>query len=413
MAASIEFAQHVRDALKNLYAPVQLEMHPLLRLLGAAAGPSETRGQRLRELLIEAIERLRPDESVPFGDSSWFGYRVMRARYIEACHPAEVCNELGMSQTTFYRYHHDALCAITNILWDGWAAAPESEPHSGVSAEMGAPAIEQEAIRVARSSVRQRLDLVELLHDVVGMIKPLLAQAGISLHLDVPSLLPSTYANPAMMRQILVNVLSEAADLASGGSLTLAIHLDERGTIWCVYPVDVSQLDEIIGTGRQGLAVSHGLLQVYGGHLWRHIDDQGPGRIVFSLPTLNPPNILIIDDNQELVGLYQRYLSERDYLVYTAADRPTIRKCLAEMRPDVIMLDVLMPNEDGWSILRHFKSLPETKDVPIVICSVLDQPRLALALGADAVLQKPVLQERLLEMVGMLLEREGRSAPGY
>lgn len=70
------------------------------------------------------------------------------------------------------------------------------------------------------------------------------------------------------------------------------------------------------------------------------------------------------------------------------------------------LLDVLMPNNDGWQILEWLRAEPSTSTVPIVVCSVLDQPHLAFALGAQAVLQKPVTQADLLKTVHRLLSQD-------
>ena len=79
---------------------------------------------------------------------------------------------------------------------------------------------------------------------------------------------------------------------------------------------------------------------------------------------------------------------------------------LAKASPDVILLDVLMPQLDGWDILQQLKTRPETQHVPVVICSVLSQPRLAVALGAADVLRKPISAEALLTTIRRLLGRE-------
>ena len=74
--------------------------------------------------------------------------------------------------------------------------------------------------------------------------------------------------------------------------------------------------------------------------------------------------------------------------------------------PAVVVLDVLMPEDDGWQILQYFKALPEESAIPpVIICSVLSQPALALALGAEKVLTKPIDEEVLVCAVQELLNR--------
>jgi Amt family ammonium transporter len=71
--------------------------------------------------------------------------------------------------------------------------------------------------------------------------------------------------------------------------------------------------------------------------------------------------------------------------------------------PGAILLDVVIPGRDGWELLLELKQLPSTRDIPVIICSVLDEPAVAIALGAAAYLQKPIDQDRLLAALNPLL----------
>jgi CheY-like chemotaxis protein len=110
-----------------------------------------------------------------------------------------------------------------------------------------------------------------------------------------------------------------------------------------------------------------------------------------------PQTLLVIDDNRGFVDLFQRYLAASAWHVIGATDGAAARQALAEARPAVIVLDVMMPKEDGWELLMALKAAPETRDIPVVICSVLTEPQLAVTLGAAAYLPKPVTQQALLQ----------------
>ena len=73
-----------------------------------------------------------------------------------------------------------------------------------------------------------------------------------------------------------------------------------------------------------------------------------------------------------------------------------------ELQPDAITLDVMMPSQDGWEVLQRLKSEPDTRRIPIIICSVLDDPELAFSLGAVACLKTPVSQADLVGALGGL-----------
>src|SRR5690242_9828278 len=98
MEVEAEFRRQVRDALEHLYDAAHLETHPLLSQLPIQASDSRlTRAQRLRGLLKEAVEALRPQEGAPLGSTEWRSYLALRDRYVKGMSPGEVEIELGLS----------------------------------------------------------------------------------------------------------------------------------------------------------------------------------------------------------------------------------------------------------------------------------------------------------------------------
>ena len=84
---------------------------------------------------------------------------------------------------------------------------------------------------------------------------------------------------------------------------------------------------------------------------------------------------------------------------------------LAASVPDAIVLDVMMRDVDGWELLQTLRSRPELAQVPIIVCSVLNEPTLALALGATAYLRKPIAADVLLAALGRALAQSSPAAP--
>ncbi len=73
-----------------------------------------------------------------------------------------------------------------------------------------------------------------------------------------------------------------------------------------------------------------------------------------------------------------------------------------ELQPKAILLDVMMPNRDGWSLLGRLREHPRTEDIPVVVCTILSQRELALALGAAGFIRKPVIRADLLQLLDRL-----------
>ncbi|MBI2939662.1 MAG: response regulator [Chloroflexi bacterium] len=174
------------------------------------------------------------------------------------------------------------------------------------------------------------------------------------------------------------------------------------------------------GTERQGeaaaeaeqlLGVARRLVELHGG-TFRILADDGSGEeagrsqtITLDLPAAQVVKVLVVDDSTDLVRLFRRYLAGTGYQLLSARTAAGALRLAAQARPDLIILDVLLPAQDGWEILGALQATPETRGIPIIMCSILPERALALALGVADYLPKPVSQQRLLETLA-------RYAPG-
>ncbi len=117
--------------------------------------------------------------------------------------------------------------------------------------------------------------------------------------------------------------------------------------------------------------------------------------------------ILVADDEADLRALLQRYLSDQGYAVRTVDSAPPLDKLLARERFDVLVLDVMMPGEDGLSICRRLRAQGET--IPIVMLTARGDPLdriIGLEMGADDYLPKPFNPRELLARIQALIRRQ-------
>lgn len=402
------FAQHVREALESFHDPVRLQINPLAQLLRLQHAPGETLATPLRELLRQAIESLRPPPSVPPSSPEWSGYRLLWQRYVQSRSRYAICEELGLSQASYYRRLQEALHAVASILWERYqeisASQGEEDKPGALSPQERAA---EEAMRLARESPRELVPLEDLLESVRRTILPLAEQQRIPLRVEAASDLPSTYGDLSVLRQIVLNILTEGMAYADKGGLHLSVAQRANEIVWQLRGVASPKSLEDELERRERLLISQKLLEIYGGRLWLERDERGMLRLAFALPIVVPRRILVIDDDEDTISLYQRYLRGLGYVLHVARNREQLEAQLAQALPDLILLDVLMPRWDGWLILQQLKMRPETASIPVVICSVLSQPHLALALGAEEVLQKPISEALLVRTVRSILDRGG------
>jgi CheY-like chemotaxis protein len=112
--------------------------------------------------------------------------------------------------------------------------------------------------------------------------------------------------------------------------------------------------------------------------------------------------VLAIDDDPQVISLYERYLTPQGYHVVPLTEPAKAKERVRELKPFAVTLDIMMPNIDGWTVLTELKSDPATRDIPIIICSIVEQTDKGFNLGAADYLVKPILEEDLVHSLDRL-----------
>jgi CheY-like chemotaxis protein len=211
--------------------------------------------------------------------------------------------------------------------------------------------------------------------------------------------LPRVSLQVPILRQALLDVLGEAARCAPGGPLRLTTESLAQGVG-----------ARILAHGHAGalpnaedLEMTGQLVQLCGGTLECKIE---PGSLDarLTLPAIEQATVLVIDDNADALQLAQRYLANSRYRCLSTQDAEHGLALAEDAQPAVIVLDVMMPERDGWTVLGQLREHPKTHTIPVVICSILAQEQLALSLGAAQFLRKPVTRQALLAALDRQLE---------
>lgn len=125
------------------------------------------------------------------------------------------------------------------------------------------------------------------------------------------------------------------------------------------------------------------------------------------MTTPSPAKILVLDDEAELRQLLQRYLGEQGFQVRTLADSSQLYKLLQRESFDALVLDLMMPNEDGLSVCRNLRAQGET--LPIIMLTARGDPLdriIGLEMGADDYLAKPFTPRELVARIQAILRRQ-------
>jgi CheY-like chemotaxis protein len=169
--------------------------------------------------------------------------------------------------------------------------------------------------------------------------------------------------------------------------------------------VDSSPTRRTGGTGL-GLSICQRLVGMQNGRIGvRSVVGQG-STFYFTIPLFHQPTIdsvagegkiiLCIDDDQQIINLYDRYLKPQGYQVIAITHPASAKDAIKRLKPYAVTLDIMMPEVDGWSLLEDLKADPDTRNTPIIICSIVEEEEKGFSLGASDYLVKPILEEDIL-----------------
>jgi len=109
-----------------------------------------------------------------------------------------------------------------------------------------------------------------------------------------------------------------------------------------------------------------------------------------------------VDDDTGVITLYKRYLEKQGYQVIGVTDSRQAVEQAIRLKPDVITVDILMPNKDGWSVIQELRQNEQTRDIPVVVCSIISDQGKGFSLGAADYLVKPIMEDDLIDALKRL-----------
>jgi len=275
------------------------------------------------------------------------------------------------------------------------------------------------------------------------MLRPLLAGDSVRLVFEEPEVPLDLFSDEGKVSQILRNFISNAIKFTERGEVRVTAALTEDRSRVCFAVTDTGigisrEYQESIfeeftqipsplqakvkGTGL-GLPLCRRLARLLGGEvhvssevgvgsvfaatLPLHFEEAGvAAAAAIELPIeagLMP--VIIVDDEAELRHIMAKYLRESRYQPLVARNLREARELMQRVRPQAIVLDIVLKGEDSWRWLSELKSTPATANIPIIIVTTVDDERKALALGADAYCIKPISEEWLLGELDSLTAR--------
>ena len=310
-----------------------------------------------------------------------------------------------------------------------------------------------------------------LLEEIHGLMKPLAKKNDNELHFECPEGIGTIKVDIMKLRQSLLNLLSNAVKFTNGGKINLNVYRDTtNGEEWVKFVVrdtgiglsenqmgtlfdafaqaDMSTTRRYGGTGL-GLTISQRFCRLMGGEITVE-SNLGKGSVfTISLPaqikeqksdeagsggskSINDysqirinnaqdsnaevtvdrrkrdSTILIVDNDPMACDLQQRHLKRHHFEVVCAKSGEEGIQKINELRPDIVLLDVMLSDMSGWQVLTYVKSQPHLVHIPVIMLTMVDEKNTAYSLGATSYLSKPIDWEKLVSTVNKTVRKAGR-----
>lgn len=416
------FAAQTRSILSRLYDARALRASALISLLGLES--AQDPALILRQRVVDAIEQLRLPGAESAGAHDWRLYQILRRRYVQQLTQERVAMDIGLSVRQLQREEQIARLELADYLWDAWrigerlpllAALRAGKSVASQTGDADEEAWQQELDWLERSAVIESCSPAALLDQVFDLARPTLEALRVTVA-QAPAAQASVSLRAAIARQGLLNLLTLLAHRVSGGHLVARADLEPQRVIFALEATPQAG-DAGPTTHEEALSLARleRLTSMMGGALNVQVDEAGVWQAALALPLAQSIGVLVIDDNPDALQLFQRYLAGTRYAFFGARNGAQALSLADAHKPPLIVLDVVMPGQDGWSLLARLRhaAAPATQNPSapaVIVCSILGQKDLARHLGADDLLLKPVSRATLLQALDQQWRRIAASA---
>jgi len=307
---------------------------------------------------------------------------------------------------------------------------------------------------------QENVSVPEVIDRAIAATTSLFEQKDLRLIRQIDPDIPVIIGDNDKLIQVVINLLSNAVKFTDKGSVTCRVSYQNDEVVVSIADTGIgiakgdygavfeqfkqvggdTLTDKPKGTGL-GLPICKEIVEHHGGRIWLESTPGEGSTFSFALPVVSTgaktretpihlnelmkqlkeqmdfsrlkmagkhATILVVDDDDSIRSLLNQELSEAGYVIEEASDGKIALERIRNNRPDLIILDVMMPEINGFDVAAILKNDPNTMDIPIIILSIVQDKARGFRIGVDRYLTKPIDTVKLFEEVGNLLE-QGKS----
>jgi CheY-like chemotaxis protein len=395
-----DLEQELQEALARLYDPDYRPSAALCALVGCRLQEGAI---GLQAALTDILDRLEAERDVRSSAYTRRMHALLYNRYVLKLTQEETADRLHLSRRSVQRAQAEAVHMLVRLLWETQQTheamqSPSATPVLAAQAESDgeeqAPdwqtqsRAELEALRT--QSPEGVADVPETLAGVLKLGPALTGKREVEVSVSHAQAGLVAAVHPVVLRQLLIAAINRLSRYVSAGRIAVYAVLDQADVkITLTGPVAAGQGPDLRAL-TEGMVVPETCsveAAIQGDHVFLRV----------RAPSVGEVHVLAIDDNADMRHFYRRATAGTRYrIAHVASGREALER-IQTTRPDIIILDVMLPDVDGWTLLMQLHEDLATRAIPVVVCSVVREEALAYSLGAAVYLSKPIRPRHLVE----------------
>jgi len=404
-----EFSAEIHKALLHLYDP---DYQPSEHLCTVICSNPQAGAGTVQVAIIQAIEELKPPVGPDTDSKAGRVYATLHHRFVLGQTQEETAEQLELSVRHLGRVQREAIHHLARRFWEAHLAQQKArtfplsvpdEPSADISTAREQIPDWRTQVKGDLASLRSTApgataDLDEVIQETIALESVLSSERGVTLVTESPHPTLTAAIHPSVLRQILIMTVGWLVQNATVGEITLRSVVENQYIrITLSSWVSPSHAAPDISLQREILAQYDGTI--------RTIDSGDYLQFQIDLPSAGDITVLVVDDNPDMIYFYQRCTDGTKYHIVPESRGSLIFEAVETHTPQIIVLDIMLPDIDGWQLLARLHQHPATREIPIIACSVIREKDLALALGATLYLSKPLSHRQFRQALDQALSQ--------